>query len=93
MIKTVLLYKMSHSSHNEKQIKVELELSSYATKSNLKGGKGINAPKFAKNFDLANLKPDVDKLDIDELNAVPVDLSKLIKKTLYDEMVEKIIGI
>ena len=84
---------MSHNSHNKKQINVELELSSYATKSNLKERKGINIPKFAKNFDLANLKPDVDKLDIDELNAVPVDLSKLIKKTLYDEMVEKIIGI
>ena len=35
------------------------------------------ATKFAKKADLANLKSDVDDLDIDKLKIVPVDLNKL----------------
>ena len=43
-------------------------MSNYVTKSsNLKGSTGIDASKFAKEVDLANLKSDVDKLDIDKL--------------------------
>ena len=33
--------------------------------------------RFALKTNLANLKPEVDKLDIDKLVPVPVDLSKL----------------
>ena len=51
---------------------------------------GINMSKFAK-------KAEVDKLDIDELEATPVDLSKLnnvvktnAKKTIFNELVEQI---
>ena len=47
---------------------------------------------------MANLKTEVDKLDIDKLVPVPVDLSKLsnvvknevIKKTVYDKLVAKV---
>ena len=35
------------------------------------------ATKFAKKADLANLKSDVDDLDIDKSKIVPVDLNKL----------------
>ena len=50
---------------------------------------------------LANLKTKVDKLDIDKLAPVPVDLSKLsnivkndaVKKTVYDKLVAKVINI
>ena len=52
----------------------------------------IFAPKIAKRVDLASLKSGFDKLDIDKLKALPVDLSKLsdvvknevVKKTEYD---------
>ena len=43
----------------------------------LKNAAGINTSKFAKESDLANLKLDIDDLDIDKLKAVPVDLHKL----------------
>ena len=44
---------------------------------------------------MANLKTEVDKLDVDKLTTVPVDLSKLsnvvnndvVKKTVYDKVV------
>ena len=47
---------------------------------------------------LVNLKTEVDKLDIDKLVPVPVDLSKLsdvvkndvVKKYLYDKLVAKV---
>ena len=50
---------------------------------------------------LANLKTKVDKLDIDKLAPVPVDLSKLsnivkndaVKKTVYNKLVAKVINI
>ena len=49
------------------RVKVELDLSYYATKADLKNATGVDTSKFAKNFDLANLKSDVDKLDIEKL--------------------------
>ena len=48
-------------------VKVELDLSNYATKTNLKNAAGVDTSDFAKKTDLANLKSDVDKLDIDKL--------------------------
>ena len=47
------------------RVKVELGLSNYATNANLKTATGIDTLKFAKKVDLANLKSNVDKLDID----------------------------
>ena len=46
-------------------------------KSYLKCVRGIDTSKFAKKTDLASLKLDVDKWDIDKLETPPVDLSKL----------------
>ena len=48
-------------------VKVELDLSNYATKTDLKNAAGVDTSDFAKKTDLANLKSDVDKLDIDKL--------------------------
>ena len=42
--------------------KVELDLSNYETKSDLKGATGINTSEFAKNVDLASLKFKVDEI-------------------------------
>ena len=55
-------------------------------------------PSFALKANVANLKTEVDKLDIDKLAPVPVDLSKLsdvvkndvVKKTVYDKLVAKV---
>ena len=44
-----------------------LDLSNYATKVDLKNATGVDTSKFAKKVDLANLKSDIDKLDIDKL--------------------------
>ena len=49
----------------------------YPTKPVVKKAAAVNASEFAKNYDLASLKSDVDELDIDNLETVPTDLSKL----------------
>ena len=59
-------------------VKVELDLSNYATKADLKNATGgVDISDFAKKTDLANLKFAVDKLDIDKLKNVPTSLSNL----------------
>ena len=50
---------------------VELDLSNYATKADLKNARGADTSKFAKKFDLASLKSNVDKLDFDKLKNIP----------------------
>ena len=62
------------------KVKVELDLSNYATKTDLKNATGIDTSSFAKKVDLANLKSNVDKLDIDKLKNVPTNLSNLKSK-------------
>ena len=52
-------------------VKVELDLSNYATKSDLQNATGVDTSNFAIKTDLASLKSDVDKLDIDKLKNVP----------------------
>ena len=50
-----------------RSVKVQLDLSNYATKVDLKNATGVDRSKFAKTVDLASLKSEVDKLDIDKL--------------------------
>ena len=58
----------------------------------------VNTSSFALKSSLASLKIEVDKLDIDKLASVPLDLSKLsdvvkndvVKKTVYDKVVAKV---
>ena len=61
---------------SSRRVKVELDLSNYATKSDLKNATGVDKSKFAKKVDLANLKSDANKLDIDKLKNIPTNLSK-----------------
>ena len=49
---------------------VEKDFSSCATKLYLKTATGVDTSKFARNSDLASLKPDVGELDIDKLKNV-----------------------
>ena len=55
-------------------------MSNYATKTHLKNATGVDISRFAKKVDLANLKSNVDKLDIDKLKNLPFNLSNLKSK-------------
>ena len=59
--------------HSGETVKVELDLSNYATKTDLKGATGINIWKA----DVAILKTKVDNLDADKIKAVPADVNRL----------------
>ena len=73
-------------------------MSNYAAKSDLKNVIHVDTSSFALEANLANLKNEVAKLDIDKLTPVPVDSSKLsdvgknvvVKKTVYDKLVAKV---
>ena len=79
-------------------INVKVDLSNYATKADIKNITHVDTSSFVLKTNLANLKTEVDKLDIDKLAPVPVDLSKLsdvvkndvVKKTVYDKLVAKV---
>ena len=79
-------------------INVEVDLSNYATKADIKNISHVDTSSFALKTNLANLKHEVDKLDIDKLVPVPTDLSKLsdvakkavVKKDVYDKLVAKV---
>ena len=58
-------------------ISVDVDLSNYATKTNIKNIAHVDTSSFALKTTLASLKTEVYKLDIDKLAPVPVDLSKL----------------
>ena len=55
-------------------IKVELDLSNYATKTNLKNVTHVDVSSFASKTNLASLRIEVDKIDADKLKTGPVDL-------------------
>ena len=79
-------------------INVKVDLSNYATKTDLKNVTHVDTSSFALKTNLANLKTEVDKLDIDKFAPVPVDLSKLsdvvrndvVKKTVSNKLVAKV---
>ena len=58
-------------------INVKVDLSNYATKSDIKNISHVDTSNFALKTNLASLKTEEDKLDIDKLAPVPVDLSKV----------------
>ena len=58
-------------------INVKVDLSNYATKTDLKTVTHVDTSSFALKTNLASLKTEVDKLGIEKLAPVPVDLSKL----------------
>ena len=77
-------------------IKVRVDLSNYTTKTDIKNISHVDTSCFALKSNLASLKAEVDKLDIDKLVLVPVDLSKLsevvnnvVKKTVCDKLAAK----
>ena len=80
-----------------RNINVKVDLSNYATKTDLRNVTHVDTSGFALKTNLANLKAEVDKLDVDKLAPVPLDLSKLsdvvknvVKKTVYYKLVAKV---
>ena len=82
----------------DRDINVKVDLSIYATKADIKNISHVDTSSFALKVNLANLKTEVDKLVINKLVPVPVDLSKLsnvvkndvVKKTDYDKFIAKV---
>ena len=85
------------SSNN---VKVELDLTNYATKTDLKNITHVDVSSYASKTNLAALKTELDKIDIDKLKTTPTDLAKVsnvvkndvVKKTDYNSKVTSIEG-
>ena len=72
------------NSHFGESKKVKIDLSNYATKIDIKNISHVDTSSFALKTNLAHLKTKVDKLDIDKLVPIPVDLSKLSNVVKHD---------
>ena len=86
-------YKRSSSN-----VKVELDLTNCATKTDLKNITHVDVSSFASKTNLAALKAEIDKIDADKLKTTPIDLDRLsnlvkndvVKKTDYNTKVTSI---
>ena len=74
---------------SREDIKVELNLSNYATKTDLKNVTHVDASSFASKSNLASLKTEVDKIDADKLKTVTFDLAKL-SNVVKNDVIKKI---
>ena len=74
-------YPPYRSSHN---IKVELDLANFTTKTDLKNITHVDVSSFASKTNLTALKTEVDKIDADKLKTTPADLAKLTNATEHD---------
>ena len=101
----MILYKMSKYCPKpyepfEGDINVKVDLSNYATKADIKNTTHVDTSYFALKLNLANVKTEVDKLDIEKIVPVPTDLSKLsnvvkndvVKKDVCNKIVAKVNG-
>ena len=81
-------------------IDFKVDLSNYATKAHIKNISHVDTSSFALKTNLADLKTEVDKLDVKKLAPVPADLSKLsdvvendvVKKTDYNAKIADVEG-
>ena len=88
-------------NNSSKNIKVELDVSNYATKDDTKNITHVDVSSYASKTNLAALKTEVDKTDTDKLKTLPDDLAKLsngvkndvVKKTDYNALKSKVDGI
>ena len=82
-------------------VKVQLDLTNYTTKDDIKNITHVDVSSFASKTNLAVLKTEVDKTDTDKLKTVTDDLAKLsnvvkndvVKKTEYNALKTKVDGI
>ena len=73
---------------SSQNIKVELDLANYATKDDVKNITHVDVSSFASKTNLAALKTEVDKIDVDKLKETPADLAKL-SNIVNNDVVEK----
>ena len=91
-------YPPCKSSSNN--VKVELDLTNYATKTDLKNITHVDVSSFASKTNLAALKTEIDQINADKLNTTPIDLDRLsnlvkndvVEKTDYNAKVTSIEG-
>ena len=77
---------------------MELDLSNYAPKTDLKNVTHVDVRSFGSKINLASLKTEVDKIDADKLKTIPADLVKLsnaikndvVRKTEYNSLKTKV---
>ena len=82
-------------------IKVQLDLTNYATKDDVKNITHVDVSSYATKTNLAALKSEVDKIDTHKLKTVPNDLAKLsnvvkndvVKKITYNALKNKVYAI
>ena len=77
-----------------RDIKVKIDLSNYATKTDIKIISHVDTSSFALKSNLGSLKTEVDNLDTDKLVPVAVDLSKLrdaVKTMLLTNVFDKLV--
>ena len=94
-------YRSSGCESGIRSTKVELDLNSYATKTDLKNVTHVDVSNFALKTNLASLKTEIDELNVKTLKPVPNDPAKLsnivktelVKKTEYEKLVSKVNGI
>ena len=76
------------NSHFGDSTKVKIDLSNYATKTDIQNISHIDTSSFLLNTNLASLKTAVDKLDTDKLVPIPTDLHKL-SNVVKNDVVKK----
>ena len=85
-IKMTTYYPPYKSSSNN--VKVELDLTNYAIKTDLKNIIHVDVSSFARKNNLAALKTEIDKIDTDKLKAAPTDSTKLTN-AIENDLVKK----
>ena len=79
-------------------VNVKVDLSNYATKADIRNISHVDNSRFELKSNLASLKTEVDKLDINKLTSVLADLGKpsdivknvVVKKAVYDKSVKRV---
>ena len=74
--------------NSSNDLKVELDLTNYATKTDLKNITHVDVSSFASKANLAALKTEVDKIDVDKLKTTPINLAKL-SNVVKNDVVKK----
>ena len=75
---------LTSSNSDSSEISVNLDLTNYATKTDLDNITHVGTSGFALKTNLTTLKTEVDKLDNPKLSTVPADLTKLTKEVQED---------
>ena len=82
-------YYPPHKSSSQ-NIKVELDLANYATKTDLKNITHVDVSSYASKTNLAALKSEADKIDVGKLKTTPIDLDKL-SNVVKNDVVKRLI--